>query len=86
MSNEGDPGTDKNSGHTVSVLNLRTGRAIDTLPTLRGPDGVAYDPNTGSIYVSNEDPGPRSLESERPRGERSISNRALRGHLYTAGS
>lgn len=57
VSNEGDPGTDKNSGHTVSVIDLRNGRIVDTVPTLRGPDGVAYDRNTGTIYVSTEDQG-----------------------------
>jgi len=57
VSNEGDPGTDKNSGHTASVIDLRSGRFIDTLSTPRGPDGIAFDPNTGDVYVSVEDSG-----------------------------
>jgi DNA-binding beta-propeller fold protein YncE len=57
VSNEGDPGTDKNSGHTISVINLKSGRIVDAIPTHQGPDGVAYDQNTGAAYVSNEDQG-----------------------------
>ena len=57
ISNEGDPGTDKNSGRTASVIDLHTGRIIDTLRVIHGPDGIAYDPNNGDVYVSNEDPG-----------------------------
>lgn len=57
VSDEGDPGTDRNSGHTASVIDLRSGRIIDTVPTLQGPDGIAYDQTTGNIYVCNEDPG-----------------------------
>lgn len=67
VSNEGDPGTDRNSGHTASVINLRTGRIIDTLATLQGPDGIAYDPNTAIVYVSNEDPGRVSVIRVPPR-------------------
>jgi YVTN family beta-propeller protein len=67
VSNEGDPGTDKNSGHTASVIDLRSGRIVDMLPTLQGPDGIACDPRTGSIYISNEDPGRVSVIGLPPR-------------------
>jgi DNA-binding beta-propeller fold protein YncE len=55
--NEGDPGTDKNSGHTASVIDLRSGRIVDALTTPQGPDGIAFDSNTGNAYISVEDSG-----------------------------
>jgi YVTN family beta-propeller protein len=69
ISNEGDPGTDRNSGHTASVIDLRSGRIVDTVPTLQGPDGIAYDPNNGDVYISNEDPS-RVLVLHLPPGDR----------------
>jgi len=61
VSNEGDPGTDKNHGHTVSVIDLRSGHTIATLPTLLGPEGVAYDRATGKVYVDDENSGAVSV-------------------------
>jgi len=66
VSNEGDPGTDRNSGHSVSVISLTTGHIIDSLPTLRGPDGIAYDSTTRRLWVSTEDLG-RELAIKLPR-------------------
>jgi YVTN family beta-propeller protein len=57
VSDEGDPGTDKNSGRTVSVLDLRNGRIAATIATPLGPDGIAYDGNEDSLYVSGENQG-----------------------------
>jgi DNA-binding beta-propeller fold protein YncE len=53
-------------GHTASVIDLRTGKIVDTLSTLQGPDGIAYDSNTGTVYISNEDPGRVSVISLPP--------------------
>jgi len=61
VSNEGDPGTDKNHGHTVSVIDLRSGRTIATLSTLLGPDGVAYDRAAGKVYAADENSGAVSV-------------------------
>ena len=56
VSDEGDPGTDKNSGHTVSIVDLRAGRVIDTVQVLLGPDGVTYDAAVNRLYVCDESP------------------------------
>jgi YVTN family beta-propeller protein len=61
VSDEGDPGTDKNSGHAVTILDLRTGRTLATLHTLRGPDGVAFDTATADLYVCDENSGKVSV-------------------------
>lgn len=61
VSNEGDPGTDKNSGDTVSVIDLRAGRVVDTVKVELGPDAVAYDAATGRLYVCDENPGDVSV-------------------------
>ena len=67
VSNEGDPGTDRNSGHTASDIDLHTGQIVDTLPTLVGPDGIAYDPNNACVYIAQEGPGRVSVIRLPPR-------------------
>lgn len=54
---EGDPSTDQNDGHTISVIDLRSSRTIATVPTLLGPDRVAYDRATGKVYAADENSG-----------------------------
>jgi DNA-binding beta-propeller fold protein YncE len=41
----------------VSVLDLRNGRIAATIATPLGPDGIAYDGNEDSLYVSGENQG-----------------------------
>jgi DNA-binding beta-propeller fold protein YncE len=67
VSNEGDPGTDKNSGHTASVIDLKSGRIVDTLSTSQGPDGIAFDPSRGNVYISLEDSGRLAVMHVPPR-------------------
>jgi YVTN family beta-propeller protein len=57
VSDEGDPGTDKNSGHSISILDLRSGRISGTIRTPLGPDGIAYVPGNSSLYVAGENQG-----------------------------
>jgi len=45
------------------VIDLQSGRIIDTLPTLQGPDGIGYDSETGNVYVASEAPGRVSVIS-----------------------
>ncbi|GAC1626353.1 MAG: hypothetical protein NVS4B2_05640 [Chloroflexota bacterium] len=61
IANEGDPGTDRNSGHSVSIVDLRRAKVIDTRQTLQGPDGVAYDGRGGQLYVCDENSGKVSI-------------------------
>jgi DNA-binding beta-propeller fold protein YncE len=61
VSNEGDPGTDKNSDNTVSVVDLQAGRVVDTAEVELGPDGLAFDAATGRLYVCDENGGDVSV-------------------------
>lgn len=61
VANEGDPGTDKNSGTTVSVIDLRSRRVVDTAAVLQGPDGLAFDGAVGRLYVGDETVGKASV-------------------------
>jgi YVTN family beta-propeller protein len=61
VANEGDPGTDKNSGKTVSVIDLRSRRVVDTAAVLQGPDGLAFDSAVGRLYVGDETVGKVSV-------------------------
>jgi YVTN family beta-propeller protein len=54
VANEGDPGTDKNSGKTVSIVDVSRERVVDTATVLQGPDGVAYDDATGRLFAVDE--------------------------------
>ncbi len=58
---EGDPSTDKDHDHTVSVIDLRSGRTITTVSTLLGADGVAHDRAAGTVYVDDENSGTVSV-------------------------
>jgi hypothetical protein len=54
VSDECDPGTDKNTGYAVTILDLHTSHTLATLYTLLRPDNVAFDTATSDLYVRDE--------------------------------
>jgi YVTN family beta-propeller protein len=46
---------DQAQGHTVSVINGRTGTVVATIRVGLIPDGVAVNPRTDTAYVVNAD-------------------------------
>ncbi|MBV9282014.1 MAG: YncE family protein, partial [Chloroflexi bacterium] len=54
---------------TVSIIDLRARRTIDTVRVGVGPDGVAADAAAGKLYVCDESPHTISVVALPP-GER----------------
>jgi YVTN family beta-propeller protein len=42
------------NGNSVSVIDSTTNTVVASIPVGTGPEGIAFNPNNGDMYVANE--------------------------------